>query len=162
MSGTIDPALPITAAAFTQNYPLFANAAIYPPAMITTYLNLANQMLNFDRWRELFPLGQMLWSAHYLTLDALNAKQAAATGIAGGGVIGNMSSKSVGSVSVSYDVSSGIEAGGGHYNLTLFGREFIRWARMAGMGGVQINGGGVFLANSSALPSIATDLQNNL
>jgi hypothetical protein len=88
----------------------------------------------------MFPTGEMLWAAHFITLDAMDAA-AAAAGKPAGAVSGLVSSKSVGSVSVGYDLSIGTEEGAGHWNLTSYGRRFWSFLRMAGMGGIQVTGG---------------------
>lgn len=127
--------------AFLAAMPGFANTILYPPMMIAMYLKLANKRLNYQRWGETMPLGSMLWAAHFLTLDAQDIV-AASSGKLVGAPSNPMASKSLGGASISYDTSSGTEVNAGHWNSTGFGRRFIRFCRMAGMGGIQINGGG--------------------
>lgn len=133
MSGSLTDADIVTNAAFIASYPTFADATSYPPAQITTYLALANRLLNYNRWRELMPMGSMLWAAHFLTMDAYDAKH-------GGAPSNPISSKSVGSASISYDTTSASEMGAGHWNSSSFGRRFFHFAMMAGAGAAQIGG----------------------
>jgi hypothetical protein len=44
----------------------------------------------------------------------------------------------VGGVSVSYDLSQGVDARGGDWNMTAYGRRFFRMSRSAGAGPMQI------------------------
>jgi hypothetical protein len=77
------------------------------------------------------------WVAHQLVLE----KQAIAAALAGGDPgtkIGVVSSKSVGSVSVSFDVSSLVEEGAGYYNQTIYGMRFWRLAKAVSGGPIQI------------------------
>lgn len=127
----------VSNADFFAAFPAFNNTAIYPTFEVTNYLALANAQLNYSRWKNLMPMGSMLWAAHFLTMDAADAKAAAGGKLAGSQL--TQTSKSVGSVSVSVDTNFGTELDAGHWNLTTFGKRFIRFARMAGMGGVQLN-----------------------
>lgn len=78
-----------------------------------------------------------LFVAHNIVLE----KQAAAAAAIGGdpGVnVGIINNKSVGGVSVGYDVSSVVEDKGGYWNKTIYGMRFLRLARFKGSGPVQI------------------------
>ncbi len=46
--------------------------------------------------------------------------------------------KGVDGVSVSYDNGAIVENDGGNYNLTRYGRELLRLARIKGIGGLQL------------------------
>lgn len=81
-----------------------------------------------------------LWTAHQLVLE----KQAVAAALSGGNPgtsIGVITSKSVGSVSVSFDVSSIVEDGAGYYNQTIYGMRFWRLAKAVSGGPLQIGVG---------------------
>lgn len=125
---------------FRELQPGFGDSSVYTDEAIGLYLTLAASMLDPNRWYDWRPLGMALMVAHWLSLDAREVAIAKRGGIPGQGAIGILSSKSIGSVSASYDVSSGSETDAGQWNMTTFGRRYIHMARLVGMGGVQITG----------------------
>lgn len=131
----------LTAAQFRQLQPGFADSSVYTDESIGGYLTLAASMLDPNRWADWRPLGMALMVAHYLSLDAREAKAAARGGIPGQASVGILSSKSIGGVSAGYETSSGAETGAGQWNMTSFGRRYIHMARLVGAGGVQVTGG---------------------
>lgn len=133
----INPAVAVPTATFRAYFPAFADPLKYPDDICRFYLDLAFGMVRSERWGDAFPTGQMLWAAHFITLDADDAA-AAAAGKPAGSVSGLATSKSVGSVSVGYDMTTASEEGAGHWNQTLYGRRFWRMTRLAGMGGIQL------------------------
>lgn len=125
----------ILIADFRAKMPAFADAAKFPDAVVQMYLDLAAVALDPARWGQFFDLGQRLFVAHWLSLDAANTK-AAAGGIPGQS--GVTASKSVGSVSVSYDNTVGRDPKNAAWNLTTYGSQFATFARMAGAGPQQV------------------------
>ena len=97
-----------------------------------TYTFGANTM--FDVMVELFV-------AHNLALEEQAVNSANVGGVPGVGVGGIVSSKSVGGVSISYDTTSGIEENAGHWNLTTYGKRFMRFVRIFGAGPAQLGVG---------------------
>lgn len=109
-----------------------------------------------------------MFVAHNLVLEKQAVAQAAQGGDPGTNV-GIINSKSVGSVSVGYDVSSIVEDKGGYFNKTLYGMRFLRLARLKGSGPIQIGigynyspfsnwssfNGGVALAWGGPWPGVA-------
>lgn len=85
----------------------------------------------------LLDIATELFVAHNLVLEK-RAQDAANVGGLPGQIIGPVASKSVGSVSISYDASAGLEPEAGHWNTTMYGLRFIKLARMKGMGPVQV------------------------
>jgi len=130
----------VTAASFRAHYPEFVDSVVYTDAQITYYLTLAGLMLNAPRWLSLLDLGTELFIAHNIVLEAKAQKTATAGGIPGE-MTGITSSKSVDKVSVSYDTSSGLVPGAGHWNLTIYGARFIKLMRMFGAGPLHVGGG---------------------
>lgn len=115
----------------------FANTTTFPDGDVTFWLDIAAKSLRETVWTSDFlNLATALFVAHYLSLDA-QAARGAAGGVpgVGGGVV---SSKTVGSVSVSYDVGAAMDPRAKHWNLTSYGVRLWAMIRMAGMGGVQI------------------------
>lgn len=112
-------------------YPQFADLNIYPDAAIVYWIGTAVERLPPLRWLDVLDEGIGLFTAHKLALG----KMAILSNGMGGGVV---SSKSVGGVSVAYNTELGIIEGGGAYNLTTYGREFLMLARMVGLGGLQL------------------------
>lgn len=147
----------ITNDQFRQNFPAFADTGKFSEAMLTMWLGFAYQMLGTatiaPRWGVMLDLGAQLFAAHNLALDAL-ANAEAANGAPPGSQVGPASSKSVGGVSISYDVGAGVNAADTHWNLTSYGTRFARLYRMAGAGPLQVGIGQVPPFNGGGWPGV--------
>jgi hypothetical protein len=122
---------------FKKVFPEFADDNQYPPAQIEYWGRIAELRLNADRWGNLLTHGKYLFVAHNIALSA----QAVAAANQGSSVLqstGLIAGKSVGDVSINYDTGASNEEGGGNYNLTRYGRELLRLARIVGIGGAQL------------------------
>lgn len=127
----------VTVASLRSAMPEFSDAAVYPDPQISFWLDLAPKVFDAGRWGELLDHGMSLFIAHNLVLQSRATKDAQ-FGKAPGQASGPVTSKSVDKVSISYDVSSAAEEGAGSYNLTVYGQQYIRLARIIGAGPVQI------------------------
>lgn len=116
-------------ATFRTNFPEFADATKYPDSMVTFWSTIAEAQIVSDRWGDILSQSIELYTAHHL-LIAYDNKRGKQTGI--------QSNKSVGDVSVGYDTTSSIELGAGHWNLTSYGKMFIRLSRLYGAGCIQL------------------------
>lgn len=119
----------------------FGDPASAPDAAIRFYLDLAYNSLNPMVWGSRLDAGAGFYAAHYV---ALSAQRAAATQAAGpraaataGAVSGVVTSKSVGGVSKSMDVSMGSTDGGGSFNTTTYGRQYLDLLSTVGVGVMQ-------------------------
>jgi hypothetical protein len=139
----------VTPAMFVVDFPAFNDANQYPVASIQMYLSLAIASLSAGRFTQYLNMAIELYTAHFLTLDRMDEK-ATRTGGIPGQQAGQVASKSLGGANISYDTSGAVEPGGGHWNLTTFGKRYYRLVMMAGMGGVQITG--AQLPNGSPFP----------
>lgn len=123
--------------AFRAAFPEFADATTYPDAMINFWAGLAATLV--QPLPATAPSTQLLdlYVAHAITLAANNAKAVAAGGSPGiaGGIT---SSKSVGSVSISYDTNAGLQNGAGWFNLTVYGRQYWWLIQLFGIGCIQL------------------------
>jgi len=128
----------VNVAQFRADFTEFTNATTFPDSGIQFWLTTAYLMLPACRWSTLLDLGAELFAAHNVVLEAL-ATRSVATGALPGLQLGVVSGKSVDRVSLSYDAQAGLEIDAGHWNLTTYGTRFIRFARMAGMGAIQVN-----------------------
>jgi hypothetical protein len=128
----------VTVASFRSTFPEFSDVSLYPDDSITFWMSVAVQMVNANRWKSMTDTGVMLLGAHYLVFAAKDQMAAEAGGVPGEAT-GNVSSKSVDKVSVSYD-SSAITASDAKGDLALssYGIRFARLAKMFGAGGLQI------------------------
>ena len=126
-------------ASFRAAFPEFADNARYPDAMLDFWSGIGERLMfpQQHRWDTVYDYGLQLFVAHNITLAAQNAASGASGGVPGS-VSGPISSKAVGSVSVSYDSASTIEPSAGHWNLTSYGKSLIHLARMIGAGGIQV------------------------
>lgn len=124
-------------AQFRTNFPEFADIARYPDGQLNFWATIAEAQVNECRWGTMKPNGVFLYVAHEITLAAQNAKAAAVGGVPGQ-QSGPVNTKTVGSVSVGYDTTAAVEKDAGWWNLTSYGKQFIRLARMFGAGPVQL------------------------
>lgn len=128
----------VTVDQFRTDMTAFADTARWQDDDIAMYLNIANATLDPHRWGEWLTYGVEMFTAHNIVLDQESNVIAQRGGIPGANNVGIVQSKSVGPASVSYDTSAGAEVDGGMWNLTVYGRRFLRMARMVGAGPVQI------------------------
>lgn len=124
-------------ATFRQSFPEFTDTTRYPDSLVTFWLDVVTRMLNPDRWADMLDIGLSLALAHHLVL-AVRDQNTAQAGKVPGTVLGMQTSKSVDTVSVSYDVSAVTNEGGGFWNMTSYGVRFLGMARLFGAGGVQL------------------------
>lgn len=118
---------------FREEFTEFTSETDYPAAMINFWYGLAEAQLNVARWGDLLDYGYKLFVAHNIALAAQNS----ATGVVPGQV-GLVTSESAGPLSYSKDTHSVTEMDGGHWNLTTYGTQFLRLARIVGTGGYQV------------------------
>jgi len=126
---------------FREDYPEFSDPLVFSDGVLTRWALVASKLLNADRWCELIGFGTGLWIAHQLAMAKQNQK-AAATGGTPGQINGPITSKTVSKVSVSYDPSAVTIEGGGNYNATSYGRDFLYHGQLLGAGPIQLSGHG--------------------
>jgi hypothetical protein len=128
---------PFDIAAFRTAFPEFANTELYPTQMIEFWAGLAQLQVSTAIWKLAWTQGVSLYVAHEITLAAQNQKASAVGGVPGvqGGIA---NTKTVGTVTVGYDTTSTAEKDAGYWNLTNYGKQFIRLARIFGAGAVQL------------------------
>lgn len=122
---------------FRTDFPAFADPAVYPDAQVTFYLGLGGKLLSSPRWADLRDYGLELFVAHNLVLSAMDA-EASSAGDQPGTNTGAVASMAVDKVNISFDNNASLDDKAGHWNLTTYGKQFIRLARMIGTGGVQL------------------------
>jgi hypothetical protein len=127
------------AATFRQDFPEFADTAVYSDGTVNFWLGVASISLPEDRWGAWWSLGQELFTAHHIVLAAQSADDVS-LGITPGEVDGPATAKAVDKVSVSKDVASVTLTDGGFWNMTRYGIQFLQFARMIGAGGIQLGG----------------------
>jgi len=133
----------MNAAKFRADFPEFADVAQYPDAQVNYWLGFGELMLRPERWGTALPYGLGFFAAHNLALWRQDMNAVSRPGVPGtpGLSTGATSSKTVDKVSVSYDQSAGLVEGAGHWNLTVYGKQFIQMSRMMGAGGIQLPAG---------------------
>jgi hypothetical protein len=62
-------------------------------------------------------------------------------GVAAGGATAPVAAEAVESLSTTYRPEVSAEGEGGHWNLSTYGLQFLSLARLAGAGGVEVDGG---------------------
>lgn len=105
--------------------------------MIQFWLGVAQQMVPPHRWKNMWVQGVSLYIAHEITL-AQNSARTAKIGGTPGQNSGVANQKAVGGVNASYDSQSNSEKNAGWWNLTNYGKQFIRLARIFGAGAIQL------------------------
>lgn len=118
---------------FRANFPEFGDTIRYSDGMITFWADMGAKLISAERFGNLYDEALSLFTAHNITLAAANN----AGGSPGQGSA-LVSSKAVGSVSVSYDTTATLEKDAGHYNQTSYGKQYMQLARMIGHGAVQL------------------------
>jgi len=151
----------VTPASFRFDYEEFASTVIYTNSGIAYWINLANLLINQNLLggspatpsnppATLYDIAVELFTAHNLVLEQ-QALAASENNAVPGLTTGPISSKHAGPISVSYDVGAGVDPDDGQYNLTIYGTRFINLYKLAGAGGMVVNGNG-FGANFGPFP----------
>jgi Protein of unknown function (DUF4054) len=122
---------------FRADFPEFADVVAYPNAMLTTWSTVAEKLVNEDAWQDCYSLGVNLLTAHNLVIAKTNQNAAAVGGVPSG-LSGQIASKTVGSVTAQYDTQAAAEKDAGMYNTTIYGKQFIHYARLFGAGAIQL------------------------
>lgn len=124
-------------AQFRLDFPEFADNVKYTDSQLDFWATVAELQVNKQRWCNLWATGVKLYVAHEVVLAAQNVKASAVGGSPGqqGGIA---NTKTVGSVTVGYDSTTSTEKDAGYWNLTTYGKQFIRLARMFGAGAIQL------------------------
>lgn len=133
---------PLTPATFRLQFPPFANTAMYPDRQVQFYIGMATKLLRSDRWGDMIKEGYALFTAHFLALDRLAATQPGGASGVPGTAVGVINSGSVDKVSFGKDVQSVMEDDAGHWGMTTYGSQYLRFARMFGAGPIQVGAGG--------------------
>jgi hypothetical protein len=120
---------------FRVSFPEFTDPLKFTDDQITYWASIAECATDQKTFGCMYKNVLYLYTAHTLSIAFKNGLSS----IPGQG-IGLTSSKSVGSVSTSYDTNSIIESGGGHWNETSYGREYLRLVRLFGSGVRQVGG----------------------
>lgn len=126
-----------TISAFRNTYPEFTSTDKYPDTIITNWATIATSLVNCRAWKNSTLLGIQLYVAHEITLQAQSISSAQIGGTPGQ-QSGQINQKTVGSVTAAYDSVSAAEKDAGHWNLTTYGKQFIRLARIFGAGTIQL------------------------
>lgn len=122
---------------FRSAFPEFADTTKYPNESITFWATIAETQVRKQAWCKLWTQGVMLYVAHEMVLANQNVKAAQVGGSPGqqGGIA---QSKTVGSMSVTYDSANSSEKDAGWWNLTTYGKQFIHLARIVGARAIQL------------------------
>jgi hypothetical protein len=112
---------------------------MYPDGVVQLYIDTGSIMCTHYIWGRMRQMGVELFTAHMLSLQQYSIR--AGGGIPGAG-IGPVQSKSVSKVSVSYDTALGAIEGGGPWNLTIYGSQFLWFVNLVGTGGFEVLGFG--------------------
>lgn len=149
----------ITAAQMRVNFPEFASNVKYSDGLVNFWIQWAYLLLDSCRWRQALDLGAQLYVAHNLSLEGLAGAEGA-NGAPPGMTVGPVVSKTVGELTVTYDVASGINEGDQHWALTNYGTRFIKFARQFGTGPVQTRPGRTPLGAGFGAPWAGPTFEN--
>lgn len=123
--------------AFRTAFPEFADTEKYPTPQIQFWADLAVLQVTQCIWKNAWSKGVSLYVAHEITLAGQNTKTAQFGGVPGvqGGIA---NTKTVGGATVGYDTVVTQELNGGYWNLTTYGKQFLRLVRIFGTGALQL------------------------
>lgn len=124
-------------AQFRLDFPEFTDTVRFPNSSLTFWSGTGEKLISQDRFVDLYTQAVELFTAHNITLSAQNVAASNAGGLPGGAG-GPIASKAVGSVSVSYDNASVMLPNAGHWNQTVYGRQYIQLTRLIGQGCYQL------------------------
>lgn len=122
---------------FRAAFPEFTDTTIYTTESINFWAGVAEQQVRQCAWKKLWTQGVMLYVAHEIVIASQSAK-AASVGGAPGQQGGIANTKTVGSMSVGYDSVTSSEKDAGWWNMTNYGKQFIRLSRIVGAGVTQL------------------------
>lgn len=108
---------------FLEQFPQFTDLNEFPQETITFWDDFSTKFLNQMKWGKFYVQGRSLLLAHNLTLANLH-----------GHVSGLNTSKSVDSVSASYDVGNIVGKDYKLYNRTIYGIQFMQLSKIIGAG----------------------------
>lgn len=122
---------------FRTTFPEFADTTVYPTPQIEFWVAVAEQQVVKNIWGKMWYLGVNLYVAHEITLASQNTKAAKVGGSPGqqGGIA---NTKTVGSATIGFDAATSTEKDAGYWNLTTYGKQFIRLVRIFGAGCIQL------------------------
>lgn len=135
-----------TPALMRATFPEFADPSRFPDPLLALWLGVAANFINAPKWGDQADLGIMLYAAHKISLVAGNGGLRPARP---GQIRGVLTSKSADGISASYDVSSVMNEGAGHWNLTTYGLQYWELKTLFGHGPVQV---GVTIGADSLQP----------
>lgn len=123
--------------AFRANFPEFNNKETYSDATIGFWAGLGELLVRPSIWVNAWNQGMSLYVAHQLVLARQN-EQAASLGGSPGQQGGIANTKTVGGATIGFDATTATEKDAGFWNLTTYGKQFIRLARIFGAGAIQL------------------------
>lgn len=112
------------------------DAENFPDSAVEFFLQIALNYVDKARFGNIYNNALFLYLAHNLSIYNSGQAAARAGSIGSGGRA--IASKSVGSVSITYDNSSDVVSGAGDLNATTYGRQFLQLQKMFGAGCVQV------------------------
>lgn len=120
----IEPVKNPTVEMFKILFPAFAETSTIS---IGLYLKIACKRIADKALGSDTEYGRMLLAAHMLTVNGANVAEGETSTV--GSFSGAIASKTVGSMSVSYDTGGTAETGAGWYNLTNYGKQLYSLMR---------------------------------
>lgn len=133
---------PYTPDDFRAAMPAFTSE-IAPDSIVQQYVDMAQAVVKQARWHELWQEGMRLYIAHFLTLyvQGNSPAEAGRPGIVNAGMTrGVATAKTVGGVSVSYDINAanGDLTGWAGWKLTNYGTQFATLSRLLTKAGMYV------------------------
>jgi len=127
----------VTVDTFRKSFPEFGNTTLFPDTAVTYWLEQAVIMLNETRWQRMYDSGIQMFLAHNLVLEKQAWDAANVRGDPGINT-GPVAAKGVGPATIAYSTMDACLPNADHWNLTIYGTRFLRMARYAGAGPLQI------------------------
>ena len=124
-------------AQFRLDFPEFADEDVYTDSMCSFWSVLGEQINSVEVFGSAYTALIELFTCHNLSIQARNIDASAVGGIPSGDG-GAISSKTVEQVSVDYDSVSTAISGGGDFNSTSYGRQYLILRRQFTCGVMQV------------------------
>lgn len=121
----------VTPTTFKVRYPEFSSV---DDSRIQLFIDDATLEMSEEKWGDLYDRGLSALAAHLLAI----ATQNAASGGTGASIGGEIASRAVGSVSVSFTTSNSMDSSLKFYMSTAYGAEYWRLVLLVGVGWVAI------------------------
>lgn len=121
-----------TVAEFRALFPEF-NEPVATDAQVQAKLDIAERMMDVDRWGDLFDNGQLQYAAHLLSTSIT-----CAAALGRGGAVFGIRARTVDDVSITFNVPQAVSNFDAFFNSTCYGQMYLMLVNMVGVGALVV------------------------